>query len=92
MCGVMVGNEALLSGGTPRKGYPIAFHLAGNPPIGMMGGHIPMSARISREDDRSCLGVSGLLQAVAREKGNQGSDYQAIQENGDIFPGYSVER
>ena len=39
MCGVMVGNEDFLTGGTPRKGYPIAFHLAGNPPIGMMGAY-----------------------------------------------------
>jgi hypothetical protein len=39
MCGVMVGNDAFLTGGTPRKGFHIVVHLVDNPPIGMMGAY-----------------------------------------------------
>jgi hypothetical protein len=49
-----------------------------------------MIARISREYDRSCLGVGGLLQVVAREKGNPGSDTW-LSPGIEIFSGYFGE-
>jgi hypothetical protein len=45
-----------------------------------------MRSGISKEDDWSCLGVSGLSQVIAWEKGNPGSEYKAVTRNREIFP------
>jgi hypothetical protein len=44
----MVGNEAVLTGVTPGKEYHIAFHLAGNSPIGMKGAYLDERKDIER--------------------------------------------